>query len=47
MTVNGQLLVGVPDLQEWMIRIVLNEVNIAIHAWVDSIASALRIVGGF
>jgi hypothetical protein len=40
MTINGQVIdnfwSGVPDLQEWMVRIVLNELNIAIHAWVDS-----------
>jgi hypothetical protein len=29
---------GVPDLQEWMVRVVLNEINLAIHAWSNSTA---------
>jgi hypothetical protein len=29
---------GVPDLQEWMVRVVLKETNLAIQAWSNSTA---------
>jgi len=29
---------GVPELQEWMVRVVLNEINLAIQAWSNSTA---------
>jgi hypothetical protein len=34
---------GVPDLQEWVTRIVLNEINLAIYAWSNSTSYGQRV----